>query len=248
MTKLKIISIAALALVGAAASLMIYNQSQSKFHAGDALLQEQSNQLAALSAEHERLSNLIAQANHARADDNTAELARLRSEAEALKKQTNDLGRRLKTNHEARASWPASIPESHPPEYYEQLRQMAGSKPLEARDLGRAFGAYADDHQNQSPSSLDQLTPYLAKLNSSLSGTNQFEIVYQGSLDSLKGIPHGSVAVIREQRPWPGPDGKMMRLYAFPNGSSQMVGSYDNFQSYEALHVITPPPTSASGQ
>jgi hypothetical protein len=249
MTKFTIISITSIAIAGTAASLIIHYQSQSKLQAGDALLQEQSNQLAALTVEHRRLSNLVARASSGRADDHMAELARLRTEGEALKKQTNDLGQRLKTNHVSQPPQPASSLESHPPEYYEQLRQMAGSKPLETRDLGRAFGDYASDHQNQSPTSLDQLAPYLAKLNSSLSGTNQFEFLYQGSLDKLQGLPWGSVAVIREKQTWPGPNGEMMRVYGFPGGLSQMMDeSSAGFQSWAAQHVISSPKAGQSGQ
>jgi hypothetical protein len=119
---------------------------------------------------------------------------------------------------------------------------MAGSKQTETRDLGRAFGDYARDHQNQSPASLDQLDSYLAKLNSSLSGTNQYEILYHGSLDKLQGLPWGSVAVIREQQPWPSPDGGMMRVYGFADGHSQMMDeSSAGFQSWAALHVLSSP-------
>jgi len=88
----------------------------------------------------------------------------------------------------------------------------------------------------------------LAKENRSLSGSNQFEIIYQGSLDNLQGLPSESVAVVREQQPWPGPDGKMTRLYGMMGGIRQMVASDDNFQSWEAKHVISPPPVNQSGQ
>jgi len=247
MTKFNIISITAIALAGVAASLMIQHQSQTKLRAGEALLEEQRSQVAALTEEHERLSNLVALAGSARADNNTAELARLRGEAAALKKQTSDLGPALANSPGTRPSRAASSHEPHTPEYYEQLHQMAGNKTLEARDLGMAFGSYADAHQNQSPSNLDQLASYLAKLSGSSSGSNQFEIVYQGSLDRLRSLPWGSVAVIREQLPWPGPDGRMMRLYGFPDGHSQIVSSDDGFQSFEAIHVIAPP-NDATGQ
>ncbi|MGA2174644.1 MAG: hypothetical protein ABSH38_06640 [Verrucomicrobiota bacterium] len=248
MTKLRIISLASIALAGVAAALVIQYKSQVKFRERDALMRQQDQQLAALTAEHQRLSNLVAQAQSAPPEDHTAELAKLRRAAEALKKQTNDLGRQWGKSHESRPSQPASSPASHTPEYYEQLHQMAGSKPTEARDLAGAFQNYAMDHQNQSPSNLDQLAPYLAKENRTLSGSNQFEIVYSGSLDNLQGIPWGSVAVVREQQPWPGPDGRMMRVYGMMGGIGQIVGSDDNLQSWEAKHVISSPTVGQSGQ
>jgi hypothetical protein len=121
----------------------------------------------------------------------------------------------------------------------------------DAKVLGMAFELYESDHQNQSPVNLDQLAPYLAEEAKqgykTFSGTNQFEIVYQGSLSNLQGLPWGSVAVVRDQQPWLGPNGKMMRVYGFADGHSQIVGSDDNFQAYESQHVIMPPNTGPSG-
>jgi hypothetical protein len=225
---------------------MIQHQSQAKFRAQEALLQEQRSRLEALTAEHERLSNLVPRASSLPTEDHSAELARLRGEAEALKKQTNELGRPLAGSHDSHPSQPPPKLAHHTPEYYEQMHQMAGARTRDAMNLGRAFGNYAFDHKQQAPASLDQLAPYLAQENLALSGTNQFEIIFQGSLDTLEGLPWGSVAVIREQQPWPGPDGKMMKVYAFPDGHSQMVQS-DYFQSWEAQHVIAPP-ADATGQ
>ena len=93
--------------------------------------------------------------------------------------------------------------------------------------------------ENHCPTSLDQLTPYLAQNNATLSGSNQYEIIYQGSLDQLKNLPWGSIAVVRDAQPWAGPNGTMLRTYGFPSGSSQMV--IDNLQPWLSQHVITPP-------
>jgi len=242
MARFKIISIAAIAIVGATVSLLIQSKSQVKYREREALLRQQDEQLTALTEEHERLSSLAANANNVPPDEHKAEMAKLRNEAEALKKQTNDLGtRQLKDSREPRPSRIAPTPESHTPEYWEQLHQMAGRKGTDARDLATAICSYAFDHQGQCPSNLDQIADYLAKEKVSLSGTNQFEIVYQGSLDKLQGVPRGTVAVIRDQQTWEGPEGKMMRVYGMANGAGQTVGSDDNFRSWEAKHIIRPP-------
>jgi hypothetical protein len=240
MTKFKIICLASIAIAGVVASLMVQHKSQVKFRERDALVRQQGQQLAALKAEHQRLSNLAARAKSAPADDHKAELARLRREAEALKQQTNDLGRPLARSQASRSSPPASSPQSHTPEYYEQLHQMSGGKMKDAMNLAKAFISYASDHQNQFPSSLDQMAPYQAKAGMPFSGANQFEIVCQGSFEKLQGIPPGTVAVVREQQAWAGPDGRMMRIYGLADGSAQIVGSDDNFQSWEAQHIILP--------
>jgi hypothetical protein len=244
MTNSKAMILAGAIVVGAAVSLFIQQASRARFQEREAMLRRQEVQLATLTAEHERLSNLIANvANNAAFDDRTAELAKLRVEAETLKKQTNDLGRQLEQNRAAQpvlSVRPMPVPESHPPEYWQQLQQLAGSKPWEARDLASAIVSYASDHQNQCPSNLDQVASYLAKSKQTLSGTNEFEIIYQGSFDRLEGIPRGNVAVLRDQQIWAAPDGKLMRVYGMGNGSGQTVGSDDNFQSWEAEHVIAP--------
>ena len=198
-----------------------------------------------LTAEHERLSKLAARPG-AGTNDNGAELAKLRGEAEALKKQTNDLRRTVAASQSSQPSHSLPGKTPHTPEYYQQMRQSAGSRPIEARDIGRAFGDYAFDHQNECPTSLDQLTPYLAKNNATLSGSNQYEIIYHGSLDQLTNLSWGSIAVVRDAQPWPGPEGTMMRTYGFPSGMSQMV--IDNLQPWLSQHVIMAPPTSSSSQ
>jgi hypothetical protein len=241
MTQFKIISLAAIAIGGVVASVIIHHHSLVSFRDNESLLQRQNEQLAALTAENQRLSNLAARTNAAPSDDSAAELTKLRAEANTLKQQTNALAGQLQKIPAPRPSPPAPIPESRPPEYWEQLHQMAGRKPVDARNLATAFYLYASDHQDQAPSNLDQLASYLAKENLALSGTNQFEIVYHGSLDKLEGIPNGTIAVVRDQQTWAAPDGKLMRVYGLANGVGQIVSSDDNFQSWESKHVISSP-------
>ena len=240
MTNLKIISIAGVAVAGVVAALMIQYQSQVKFGERAALLQQQDQQLAALSREHQRLSSLVARAESAPSVDPVAELARLRVEAESLIRQTNDAGRRLEASRSSRPPQIAPNPPSHTPEYWAQLHQMAGGKTTDAMNLAAAFIFYAGEHQNQFPSNFDQMTPYQTKASVPFSGTNQFEIVLQGSFDNFRGIPPGTVAVVRNRQTWAGPDGKVMRVYGMADGSGQIVESDDNFQSWEAQHVILP--------
>jgi hypothetical protein len=73
-----------------------------------------------------------------------------------------------------------------------------------------------------------------------LSGTNDFEIVYQGSQNDLTNIPPRRVALLRERQPWLTPEGKWARVYAYADGAANRVESDDNFQSWEAQHIIPP--------
>src|SRR5262249_11245195 len=148
-----------------------------------------------------------------------------------------ELRRKFESESESRKADREPAVETHPPEYWEQLHRMAGAKPLDARNLAGALQMFALDHQGQFPSSVDQIASYLSKQGMALSGTNQFDIVYQGSLDHLEGIPTGTIAVVRDRDTWTGPDGKMMRVYGMSGGVGQVVTSDDNFKLWEAKHI-----------
>ena len=93
------IIICLLAIVGLAAALMSEYQVCQQLAAQNQALRDQLKKIAGLTAENERLSNLLAQAQAARlhTDGNVAtntpsgELARLRSEVDALHQQNQDL-------------------------------------------------------------------------------------------------------------------------------------------------------------
>src|SRR6185312_11907344 len=119
---------------------------------------------------------------------------------------------------------------------------------------GRAFAAalrkYAAEHGGQFPSTLEQVTAYLPRpltnnapswINAPVSGTNDFEIVYQGTTNELGNIPARRVALLRERQPWLTPDGKWARAYAYADGAAEVVASDDNFESWDAVHVVPPP-------
>ena len=123
-------------------------------------------------------------------------------------------------------------------------RLAAGAKARDAVNLSQVFLMYASDHQGRFPSNFDQVATSLRKEKMPLSGTNQFDIVYRGLLDDLKGIPGGAVALIRERQTWIAPSGKSARIYGLANGSSQIVESDDDFKAWEAEHLIS----SATGE
>ena len=241
MTKLKITLIIATVAISFVVTLILHLNARAKLRENDAALHRQDEQLAELVAEQERLSNQVAEAKNS-TNSQLSELARLRSKAEALQKQTNELGAQLKSKRQARASQPATKPEPHPPEYYEQLHLAAGAKAKDARNLSSVFAMYAGEHQGRFPSSFEQVATYLRKEKMPLSGTNEFDIVYRGSLDDLKGIPGGAVALIRDRQTWIAPSGKPARVYGLANGSGQIVESDDDFKAWEAEHIISSAP------
>jgi chorismate mutase len=241
MTKLNTTLIVASVAISLAVTLVAHRNAQAKLRKNDAALHRQDEQLTELATERQRLSNLVAEAKGS-TNSQLNELAKLRNQAQELQKQTNELRTQLENNQQPRASQPASKTESHPPEYYEELFRTAAAKPTDALYLSTVFVMYASDHQGRFPSSFEQVEPYLRKKKMSLSGTNQFEIMYRGSLDDLKGIPRGAVAVIRDRQTWIAPGGKQARVYGLANGISEIVESDDDFKAWEAEHIISSAP------
>jgi hypothetical protein len=239
MTKLKISLVVALVIAGVALSLALKHSAENKILEKDKALLLQGKQLAELTGERQRLSNQVATTKSSNGGVSMAEVAKLRGEAEKLRQQTHELRQQQEQKNPKTSSSSSPKAASHPPEYYEQLHRMAGGKPIDARNLATVFASYASDH-DQFPTNFNQVISYLRKEKMSLSGTNQFDIVYQGSLDRLKNIPMGSVAVIRSQT-FLTPDGKAARVYGIADGSSQIVSSDDNFKAWEAEHILPPP-------
>ncbi len=82
MTKLKLGIISALVVAGAAATLVIQQQSQARLREENAVLRQQAGEKAQLASENQRLSNQLAEAKASRplADAELRELMRLRSQ------------------------------------------------------------------------------------------------------------------------------------------------------------------------
>jgi uncharacterized membrane protein YccC len=262
MTKSKIIFTGAIIAAAVTASLLIQSRTQSKLRENDAVLRRQDNQLADLAAENQRLSNLVVQAktNRTRADARTAELAQLRAKAATLRQQANQSGKQLAENRRSMGVGFFSRGDFNLLEHnHESAITFAGGpretgKLNDARALAAALRTYADEHQGGFPPNLDQAAPHLPKppeadmppwANTPLTGTNDFEIVFQGSQNDLTNIPARRVALIRECQPWLTPDGKWARVYGYADGAASTVESDDNFQSWEAQHII---PARTAGQ
>ena len=237
MTKLKLTLIFATVAISAAIALFIHQNARVKMRENEAALRQQESQLSQLLTEQQRLSNQVAEAKNS-TDSELSELTKLRNQAQALQEQTNKLGIQVKSNRQLRASQRAVAAEPRPPEYYKELLRVAGAKPIDGRNLSTTFFMYALDHEGRFPSSLDQVAN-LAEY--PLSGTNQFDIIYHGSLDELKGIPRGSVAVLRERQTWIAPSGKRARVYGMADGRSEIIESDDDFKAWEAEHIIPAP-------
>jgi hypothetical protein len=244
MTKLKIALVGGVVATGLAASLLVRNRTQEQLEQKSQLERHQAQQMTELTAEQQRLAGLVAQKTNNPEETQASELQRLGAEASGLRKQTNELAARLQEKRQSRALQSGSSQSPQTPEYYEALHKMSAGKGKDGMNLGLALHLYASDHQGQVPTSLDQVASYLRDQHLALSGTNDFEIVFQGAAENLK-VPYGSIAVVRERQTWLGPDGKPTRVYCMADGSVQTISSDDNFQAWEAEHIF---PTSSSSR
>ena len=97
--------LSATALVGLAIWLAVEHQARLRLGEENKALQQQSDQMAGLAADNERLSNLIAQANRSQSlpDDRLKELLRLRGKVGLLRQQGKELETLRNENRQARA-------------------------------------------------------------------------------------------------------------------------------------------------
>jgi hypothetical protein len=265
---IRIIVVGAIAISGVVASLVIRHNTQAQLRQGEERFEQQNAELASLAKEHQRLTNMLTRARCSATNSpvHTTELIRLRAEAEALRKQTNELAKarqaRPKLSHELpsipvppRASSTKLygvemvVSASDSEQYRHELYKMGASSPhsgpfninarKDAQNLGHAIKRYALDHDGELPSSFDLPAAYFLE-RYRVPHASEYEIVYQGSLNDFTNIPKQAIALVREREPWPTPAGKLGRIYVMANGFVRFVESDDNFQAWEAEHVIPP--------
>ncbi len=237
MTKLKAGIISAVVAAGVAAPLVMQHQAQVKLRQENQSLRQQ---VEGLTAENDRLSNLLTQASRSGSlpKEQLSELMKLRGEIGLLRKQTNELGRLREENRRSQTSPAESGQSSQSSEddpAAEQQAQRMHAKLNDSKTLMLTFIMHALDNQNQFPTNLDQIQI------PGLTGTNEFEIVYTGSLEALTNKT--SVIAIREKQAWQLTDGGWAKVYGFADGTAQIHAEPDgNFEPWEKRHIISPAP------
>ena len=118
---------------------------------------------------------------------------------------------------------------------------MAISKMNDAKVLVLGLIMHANDNGEQTATNLDQLEPYLRNNTPALTGTNQFELVFQGSLQDIR--YSGQTIVLREKQAWQAPNGGWLKAYSFADGHSEIHKTDDgDFDSWEKQHMFSPAP------
>lgn len=212
---------------------MIHRRSEDKLRGELQSLQEKLESLDQLTAENERLSNLVAQSKSSVSDNRMRELLKLRAEVGSLNRQ---LAEKAKVQAQATARVAQA---DQPADALEQQKRMAIDKMADAKRYVLGFRMFADDNQGAFPTNFDQVSAYFRDSSSAPSGTNDFEIVYRGSLDGLTNA--GSVILVREWLAWRTADGKWAKVYGFADGHSEVHTDREgNFAAYEEQHGVLP--------
>lgn len=253
-----LVAIAAAALVSA---FLAQRRAEAALRQNAVSLRQQQEEIARTTEENQRLANQVPQVaeGNNRAADYSTELAQLRAKAAALRLQENQMSNQL---WNSRISAGTRLLASENFNLTNHNRTIAASirggpraensKLNDARVFMDALLSYERTNQGIFPLSLDQVASYLPRPldqnskpwdDAPVSGTNDFEIVYQGGTNDLANIPLRRVALIRERQAWLTPDGKWARTYGYADGLAETVTSDDNFQSWDALHIV-PPPTA----
>jgi RNA polymerase sigma factor (sigma-70 family) len=196
-TKLKL-GLASLVIAGAATTLAIQHQSQTKLREENVSFRQQ---IARLKADNENLSNLAARAMKPALlpGDGSNELLRLRGEVGMLRQQTNELGRLRQENRKLLSQVAALSGLTNPVSAEDQfiLRHTHAVDAMSI--LLTAVKNYAEKHNGQYPESFDQLAASGDLTTTSfagLLGLDDFELVKDGSVN-----PRGGKIILRLRVP-----------------------------------------------
>lgn len=245
MAKFKYGMIGTLILAGVATPLVLQHQAQIKLQEENQSLRQRIDQLGELAAENERLSNLLAETKSPVAQGQLGDLLKLRGEVGTLKRQLAEATAAQDKHSQSPPAQPGG-------DSAEQEKEMAMARLSYPKYWMLAFSEYAAQNQGMCPTNFEQLASFLPFLPEQAKGQtrltpDQFEIVYQGSLNDLTN--RQSVIVIREKEAVQSLDGGWHRAYGFADGHSELHKAIDgNFGPWEAQHIVAPPLGVQSGQ
>src|SRR6185295_12114691 len=182
MAKAKYGIIAAVIITGAATSLVVLQQARAKLREQNDSMRQQSEQLAQLAAENERLSIIAARVNGSK--DQLKDLPRLRVEAESLRRQKNELASLREDNRRLKQMLIST------PKTSLQSREQTLAKVDFEKSWMLAFRLYAMEHQDQFPTSFEQAAPFFptdVKMETRVDA-DQFEVFKQPSAVTLTNV------------------------------------------------------------
>lgn len=238
MTKIKIGVIVAALVAGLSIPLVKQHQALIKLRDENSALRLQASDLPRLAADNIRLSNLLAQPSPLDTQAQTRELLKLRGEVGQLKQQ---LAEKPRTRQVA-------VPATTQEDAAEVQKQIGIAKMGYTKGWMLAFMQFASQNQGQFPTNFEMAASLLPDetRNQTNYSTDQFEILYQGSIDAMTNP--ATIIVLREKDPWQALDGGWVRDYAFADGHCEIhKAANGDFQPWESVH-LWPPPSARPGQ
>ncbi len=216
LSKLKLGLISALVLAGLATPLALQHRAQAKLRQENQSLREQIDQLAGLAAEHERLSNLVAQARNLQPASTppSAELLKLRNQAGLLHVAERD-NARLKAEQDTLVQRLQAAEPAAAETISNREQRVLSVKTDFAQALGQSVQIYGAHHQRQLTTIAEAVSYALledeirAAAESNGFGPEQFELVAK----ELPPVSEPPVLMLREKQPCRQSDGTWVRVY-----------------------------------
>jgi len=224
---------------GAALFLWLQHQSEARARAESSELREQLQQLA---GQNQQLSNQLSaqlSAPPGAATETERELMKLRGEMNRVRRELAEAQAQVKLQVSR-----------------QQVQQKAAEQAEASRESSRELGIaklnytkgwllalwnYAQQHEGKVPPDFESAKSFATEPATTQANLapEQFEIVYNGSLNDLTNAP--SVIVMREKQPWQTTGDGWSRTYGFADGHSEIHRTPDgNFESWEAQHTAAP--------
>lgn len=227
---------AAVIAAGLAAAVILEFVSNARLREENHLLSEQVAQLNQTRGDSEQSLKAQPSPPQPLAEEQLRELLRLRGEVGVLRRGLAEAPKAWERNTQGP---PQPQPQNNA---FERQRQIATARLSYPKDWMLAFSQYADQNQGQCPIRFDQAAAFLpdrAK-NETNFAPDQFEIVYQGSLNDLTNR-HNIIVIRQKEAEQQEEGGGSIRAYGFADGHSEVHRATDgNFGPWEEQHRQKP--------
>ena len=201
-------------------------------------LRQQVDQLTPFAEENQRLTVQLKSAADA-AEKTSTELARLRAQAGKLGQLEREMAS-LKSAQQPRKPAPAPRLDDNPFDRF--FGPGSDARVHDAKIWGYALNAYAQEHQDRFPVSLQEATSFLGpddltpeQKAQTAHTADQFELLYQGRREDMTNPPPEGAIVLREKQPWQTSKGEWARAYVYGSGGATIHtepdGDFDKWES-----------------
>jgi RNA polymerase sigma factor (sigma-70 family) len=233
---------AAVIVASIAVPLMVEHRAQAKWTEDDVVLAQQKEQLAKLEADNAQRSQAGANST---AQNQWADLERLRGEAVKLRQQTNELASLQVESKQLRARNGLDKPKTAG-----QIQAETRAKMSFQQQWMLSTVRFISDHDGQYPTNFGQMGTNVAPVSmvtSTVGGvvtTNDIELVYGGKLSAITNA--ATTIVLREAESWntgasSNPTDLWAKIYGFADGHIEIHQQVENnFDDYERQHIIGP--------